>query len=123
MEKKKKKKSQKTPHSRNPIFNLTHWVSIVFPNALGNTIAVPFNILMKKTLLSPLSFVYPALSLSLSLCLCTLSLSPNKRNHRRKSHTKITDENQKPKSNTKIIDKNRKPKSEATSTRTSSIGT
>jgi hypothetical protein len=94
------KKSQKTPHSKNPTFNLPHWVSTVFPNALGNTVAVPFNILMKKTLLSPLAFVYPALSLSLPLALHSLSLPTNG-----------------------ITDENRKPKSEATSTWTSSTGT
>jgi hypothetical protein len=102
---KKEKKSQKHPHSRSPIFNLFHWVSTVFPNALGNTVAVPLNILMKKilsSLLSPSSSPALSLSLSLSLSLLSLSLSPNKRNHRRKSQTKITDENRK---------RNRKPKS------------
>jgi hypothetical protein len=32
-EKREKKKQQKHPHSRSPIFNLLHWVSTVFPNA------------------------------------------------------------------------------------------
>jgi hypothetical protein len=105
---KKEKKPQKHPHGRSPIFNLLHWVSTVFPNALGNTVAVPLNILMKKTLLSPLSFVDLALSLSLpavsalSLSL-SLSLSPT---------NGITDENRKPKSQTKITDENRRPKSQ-----------
>jgi hypothetical protein len=79
---KKEKNHKNTPNSRSPIFNLIHCVSTVFPNALGNTVAVPLNILMKKTLLSPSST-----QLSLSLSLPTNG---------------IIDENRKPKSQTKI---------------------
>jgi hypothetical protein len=53
---KKEKKSQKHPHSISPIFNPYTRIAIVFPNALGNTVAVPLIILMLKyQILSPLS--------------------------------------------------------------------
>jgi hypothetical protein len=46
--KKERKKLQKHPHSRSPIYNLLHWVSTVFLNALGNTIETQSIILMLK---------------------------------------------------------------------------
>jgi hypothetical protein len=36
---KKEKKPQKHTHIKSPIFNLSHWVATVLPNALENTIA------------------------------------------------------------------------------------
>jgi hypothetical protein len=71
---KKKKKPPKYPHNRTPIYNLFHWVSTVFPNALGNTVDTQCIILMYKKI--SLSFTRLCLSLRLSLALF-LSLSPN----------------------------------------------
>jgi hypothetical protein len=58
-----KKKPQKCTHIKIPIFDLSPWVSTVFSNALGNTVA-PNEVFLNKvfSLLSPISSHIPLIS-------------------------------------------------------------